>query len=180
MSFKLIDHIRNKIRVNNSATLSIDKSAKLVGCKIVIKGKNNRLTIGKNTRLHHVHIEIRGEHSSLVIGQDCMIGDNSYFSVKEGTTLTIGNDCGLSRNVKIMTSDGHPIFQENRRINPAKDITLESHIWIADSVTILKGVTISSGSVVGINSTVTKSVGTNSIVVGNPATVIKENIRWEA
>ena len=43
-----------------------------------------------------------------------IIGDNSYLSVKEGTHLTIGDDCGLSRNIIIMTSDGHPIFKDEK------------------------------------------------------------------
>jgi acetyltransferase-like isoleucine patch superfamily enzyme len=180
MSFRIIDRLRNKIKVSKTSIINIDKNVKIVGCKIVIKGKNNQLIIGKNSRLHHIHIEMGGENSILVIGQNCMIGDNSYLSAKEGASLTIGNDCGLSRNVKIMTTDGHPIFQDGKRINYVKDIVLEPHVWIGDSVTILKGVTIGSGSVVGINSTVTKSVGINSIIAGNPATIIKENIRWEA
>lgn len=48
-----------------------------------------------------------------------------------------------------MTSDGHDIVSDNMRINPAKSIKLEDKVWIADNVTILKGVNIGSHSVVG-------------------------------
>ena len=178
MSFSLIQKLRNKIKVNKTSSIAIAKSAKIVGCHILLRGKNNCLTVDENTRLRNMTIEIIGDNCSVKIGKNCMIGDNSYLSVKEGTHLTIGDDCGLSRNIKIMTSDGHPIFKDGKRINEAKDIVLGSNIWIADNVTILKGATIGNGSVVGINSTVTKDILTNSISVGNPAKVIEKNIEW--
>ena len=79
-----------------------------------------------------------------------------------------------------MTSDGHPIFQNNVRINFAKDILIEKHTWIGDNVTILKGVHIGEGCVIGINSTVVKDIQAKSVAVGNPAKVVKENIEWKA
>ena len=110
-----------------------------------------------------------------------MIGKGSYLSAKEAKSkLIIGDDCGLSRNVKVMTSDGHPIYQNGIRINPAKVITIENYVWIGDNVTILKGVHIGEGCVIGINSTVVKDIQAKSVAVGNPAKVVKENIEWKA
>lgn len=85
----------------------------------------------------------------------------------------------FSRNVKIMTSDGHNIVRKNERINQARNIAIGNHVWLADNVTILKGVHIGNDSMVGINSTLTKSIETNVIAVGNPAKVIQNNINWE-
>lgn len=85
----------------------------------------------------------------------------------------------LSRNAKLMTSDGHPILKDGKIINNAKNITLGDKVWIADDVVILKGVEVGSSSVVGIGSVLTKSIPSNSIAVGNPAKVVKENITWE-
>jgi acetyltransferase-like isoleucine patch superfamily enzyme len=47
-------------------------------------------------------------------------------------------------------------------------------IWIGVNSTILKGVTIGEGSVVGAGSVVTKDVPPWTIVAGNPARVIRE------
>ena len=108
-----------------------------------------------------------------------MIGDACYLSSKENnTSLSIGDRCGLSRNVKIMTSDGHPIYYDQQRINFSKDINIENDVWIADNVTILKGIIVGCGSVIGINSTVTKDIVANSIAVGNPARIVKSKITW--
>ena len=181
-NFSLINKIRNKIRIKgqNEISLKDRKSLKLVKSKIIIKGNNNKLIIGKNVIIRNSIIEIVGENNTLSIDDNTMIGGNCYLSVKEKfSKLIIGKNCGLSRNTKIMTSDGHYIYQNNSRINPAKDIYIEDNVWIADNVTILKGVTIKCNSVIGINSTVTKDVEQNSIVAGNPAKEIKKDITWK-
>ncbi|EEW11823.1 acetyltranferase, putative [Vibrio mimicus VM573] len=77
-----------------------------------------------------------------------------------------------------MTSDGHDILYNGERINLARDITIGAHVWLADNVTILKGVDIGSGSIIGINATVTKSIDQSCIAAGNPARKIKDNISW--
>ena len=178
--FTLLQKIRNKIKVAPSAQLDIAQSAKIVNCSVTIKGKNNQLVIKEGARIRDVIIEIIGDDCLIEIGKNSMVGRGSYISAKEkNSKLIIGDECGLSRNVKVMTSDGHPIYHNGIRINPAKDIVIENYVWIADNVTILKGVIIGSGSVVGINSTVVKSISNNSIAVGNPAKVVKENIRWK-
>ena len=179
-NFSLIQKLRNRIKIDDSSVVELDKNIKLVSSTISIKGKNNTLIIEDGTVIRNTTIEIIGTNCIIHIGKNCMIGDNSYLVAKEeGIKLIIGNDCALSRNVKVMTSDGHPIYQESIRINQADNIVIESDVWIADSVTILKGVILGKGSVVGINSLVTKSAPSNCIIAGNPAKIVKENITWK-
>ena len=176
--FSFIQKIRNQIRVEGNLDLTIAKNVKLANCKIRVKG-NNKLTIEEGTVIRYTQLEILGDNSSIYIGKNCIIGHESYLSAKEGRALIVKDNCSLSRNVKVMTSDGHPIYQNNKVINNAIDITLDNNVWVADNVTILKGSNIGANSVLGINSTVTKSVPSNSIAVGNPAKVVKQNIFWE-
>lgn len=178
--FTWIQKLRNKIRVKGKLDLDIATNVKIVNCKIHVKGKNNRLTIGEGTVIRYTQLEIVGDNSSIVIGKNCIIGHKSYLSAKEGKTLCIKDSCSLSRNVKVMTSDGHPIYQGNKIINLGRDITLGSNVWIADNVTILKGVSVGNYSVVGINSTLTKTIEANTIAAGNPAQVVKKDIHWKA
>ena len=177
--FRIIDYFRNKIKnKSNELEITIENSAKIVGCQIFLHGKA-KLKIGKNTLLRNAMIEI--VDSSIIIGDNCMIGKDSYLSAKEDTSITIMDNCGLSRNAKVMTSDGHDILDaKQNKINFAKNIILNKSIWVADNVTILKGVTIEKNSVIAINSTVTKNVPANSIVAGNPAKIVKENISWRS
>lgn len=179
--FSFINKIRNKIKISKENNVSIGKNLKMSNCHIIIKGKNNTLKIDNNCILRSSTIEIVGENCKIEIGKNCMIGKECYLSAKEkNTDLIIEDNCGLSRNIKIMTSDGHPIYQNSKRCNEAESIFINEHVWIADNVTILKGVTIESGSVIGINATVTKNVPANSVAAGNPARVVKTDISWES
>ena len=53
------------------------------------------------------------------------------------------------------------------------DINVENDVWIGAKSTIMSGVKIHNGSVIGANSTVTKDVPPFAIVVGNPAKIVK-------
>lgn len=175
--------IKNKIKIsgqNNQILVDDNKTLKISKTKIVIKGLNNTLHIKSGVKINGSFIEIVGDNCQIIIGKNSIIGDGCYISAKEkGIILKIGDDCMLSRNAKLMTSDGHPIYQNAQVINSAKDITLGDKVWIADDVTILKGVSIGANSVVGIGSVLTKSISNGSIAVGNPAKVVKEGISWE-
>jgi acetyltransferase-like isoleucine patch superfamily enzyme len=177
--FTLMQKFRNKIRVKGSIDLNISPSAKIANCDISLKGNNNSLSIEDGVSLRYTQIEILGDNCSISIGKNCIVGQDCYLSAKEGKSLTIKDDCMLSRNVKIMTSDGHYIYQNNAIINYGSDVLIQNSVWLADNVTLLKGVTIAHHSVVAINATVTKSVPPHSIAAGNPAKVVKEGISWE-
>ncbi|OHE03399.1 MAG: hexapeptide transferase [Sulfurimonas sp. RIFOXYD12_FULL_33_39] len=175
-----IQKLKNKIKVSGKNNkILVEHQIKISKTKIVIKGDNNTLHVKEGAKINGSFLEIVGDNCTIIIGKNSIIGEGCYLSAKEkNITLTIGNDCMLSRNAKLMTSDGHPIFQDGKIINSAKDITLGTKVWIADDVVILKGVEIGSNSVVGISSVLTKSIPKNSIAVGNPAKIVKEDISW--
>jgi lipopolysaccharide O-acetyltransferase len=76
-----------------------------------------------------------------------------------------------------------PRVRPNFRPLSAKHVIIEDNVWIGESVSILPGVTIGEGTIVGANSVVTKSLPANVIAVGSPAKPIKkfnfETSRWE-
>ncbi len=179
--FTFFQKIKNKIKISGQNNqILVDDNLKISKTKIVIKGQNNTLHIKSDVKINGSFIEIVGDGCKIIIGKNSIIGNGCYISAKEKSiTLKIGDDCMLSRNAKLMTSDGHPIYQNGQIINSAKDITLCDKVWIADDVTILKGVSIGANSVVGIGSVLTKSIPSGSVAVGNPAKVVKEGISWE-
>jgi len=172
--------LRNKVRIkgrNNKIFLS-DKN-RIRYCEISLKGNNSTLSFDNGANLKGVFIEIDGDNCSVQIGKNTVIGESTYLSCRgNNTELTIGENCMFSRNVKVMTSDGHNITQNSVLINPNASIHIGDKTWLADNCVILKGTEIKSGAVVGIDSVVTKNVAENSIVAGNPAKMIKQNIAW--
>ena len=55
----------------------------------------------------------------------------------------------------------------------AKPLSIGNDVWIGANVTILRGVQIGDGAVIGANSLVNKDIPPYAIAVGNPAKVIK-------
>lgn len=90
--------------------------------------------------------------------------------------LRIGNKVMLAQNVVLSGlnhgyEDVHtaPLHQAVSR----KQITVEDEVWIGANAVITAGVKLGKHCVVGAGSVVTKDVPPFSIVVGNPARVVK-------
>ena len=54
-----------------------------------------------------------------------------------------------------------------------KPVEIEDDVWLCEGVTVLPGVTIGRGTIVGARSVVTKSLPSMCIAAGNPAKVIR-------
>jgi len=137
------------------------------------------LKIGKGTRVWafaHVLPEAR-------IGQDCNVCDNVFIendvrvgdrvTIKCGVQLwdgvTLEDDVFIGPNVTF-TND---IFPRSKKF-PEKfaHTIVRCGASIGANATILPGITIEQGAMVGAGSVVTRSVPPNAIVVGNPAKIV--------
>jgi len=122
-----------------------------------------------------------GHDSTIRIGENVGSQGNTMVSAVEGADVVIGEDCMLSRQIEIRCDDSHPIYdvRTGRRHNVSESITIGDHVWIGKEATIMGGVDVGSGSVIGYRSVVTSSVPNNCIVVGVPARVVRTDIAWE-
>lgn len=137
---------------------------------------NAKLITGNNVSIGPgVRILIRS-NAVLEIGSNTYITANSTIICTE--SIRIGNDCMISWDVQIMDSDIHQFNVNNKKINITQPIVIEDKVWVGARASILKGVKIESGSIVASGANVTKSVGNNIIVAGNPAKIIKEKVKW--
>lgn len=105
-----------------------------------------------------------------------------HLACTEGRKISIGNDCLFSSEIVFRTGDSHSIVDmSGERINRAADITIGDHVWIGHRVLVNKGVVIPENTVVGTGAVVTKQFDEpNTILVGVPAKVSKQNINWLA
>jgi acetyltransferase-like isoleucine patch superfamily enzyme len=93
------------------------------------------------------------------------------------TMIEIKDYSGIGANSKLYDTDFHIIDPEGRKRNvgevKSSPIIIDENVWIASDVTILKGVHIGIGSVVGAGSVVTKSIPPFELYAGNPAKKIR-------
>lgn len=163
--FDLFEKIQNRIYV-------------LIGCKGII----------------NANFIFESEKGEVVIGDNVHLGGVTFISRNR---IEVKDDVTMAWGITIYDHNSHSIYWEERRNDNhqsyadyvnfngrsviGKDwsnvadapVLIESKAWIGFDVTILKGVTIGEGAVVGAKSVVTKSVEPWTVVAGNPAVVVK-------
>lgn len=179
--------IRGCVRLHKNVQGKNNSIACGEGClidhlSIRISGDNNIITIGKNCTIQKgCNFWIVGNNCSIVIGDEARLGANCAIEVQEDNqSITIGEDNLWSHNIRLRNNDSHYIYnaETGERTNLPKPITIGNHVWIAAFATILKGVNIGDGSVIGTHALVTKSMPKNVVAGGIPAKILQENIEW--
>ena len=78
--------------------------------------------------------------------------------------------------LKVTVNPGNLNFENSLLISKglAKEIQIGDDCWIGGGAIICPGVSIGNGVVIGAGAVVTKDIPANSLVVGNPARVVKK------
>jgi acetyltransferase-like isoleucine patch superfamily enzyme len=144
----------------------------------------NRLSIGQSSIIQaNIRFEDRG--GEIRIGNRAYIGKSDLVCYR---SIVIGDDVVMSWGITITDHDSHSLDWQHRRNDVLdwgkgrKDWTHVAHApvvindkaWIGFNVSVLKGVTIGEGAVVGACAVVTSDVPPYSVVVGNPARVVRK------
>ena len=116
----------------------------------------DRVSVGE-----YVHI---GCNHRIVIGDDVLMGSKIYIT---------DHNHGVYRGED---ADSPAIPPVARRLTEGESVEIGARCWIGEFVTILPGVTIGEGCIIGSHTTVTHDIPANSIAVGSPARVVK---RWD-
>lgn len=169
--------------------VSIDDTAEIeLKSRLILNGKRDssfvsptRLLMDKWTKL-----EVNGEFSAnegsniWITHSGHLILDGGF--INEGVTITCASEvhicdgANIAREAVIRDYDGHYI--EEKAYRTAKPVYIGKNVWIGYRAMVLKGVTIGEGAIVAANSVVTKDVPPHCIVAGNPAKVIRTDVKW--
>ncbi|GFK35393.1 Maltose O-acetyltransferase [Vibrio cholerae] len=112
-------------------------------------------------------------------GLNIHVGENFYANfgcvILDVAEVRIGDNCFIAPQVGIYTAT-HPIdpIQRNSGLEFGKPIKIGNNCWIGGHATINPGVTLGDNVVVASGAVVTKSFGSNVVIGGNPARVLKE------
>jgi acetyltransferase-like isoleucine patch superfamily enzyme len=125
----------------------------------------------RNILCRNFDIELKG---LLLMGSRNYLNKNVKIVCFE--RIEIGDDCVIADSVHIYDHDHrHDDLQKPIRDQGyiTKPVKIGNNVWICAKATILKGITIGDGAIIGANAVVTKDVPANAIVAGNPAHIVK-------
>lgn len=125
------------------------------------------------------------DRDSYIVSSEIQSGIN-FDNERIGHNLQIGKFCSFADKIKFMIGLNHDYkhittsacaFLKDIYIQPMlrqkNQIIVQNDVWVGSGATIMSGVTIHNGAIVGCNSTVAKDVPPYAIVAGNPAKIIK-------
>lgn len=112
-----------------------------------------------------------GEH--IRFGKNVFVNTNSYFM--DGNYITVGDFAFIGPNCGFYTNT-HPedVTRRNAGLEKALPITIEDNVWIGANVSVMPGVTIGEGCIIGAGSVVTRDIPPHSVAVGSPCRVIRK------
>lgn len=134
-----------------------------------INANSGKISIGSRCYIDR-NVVVACNGGDIVVGDHCSF--NPFCVIYGHGGLKIGNDVRIATGTVIVPGN-HGYKDKNKKICDHEDvnigIVIGNDCWIGANVTILDGVNISDGCVIGAGSVVTKSTEPYSIVVGNPA-----------
>lgn len=120
-------------------------------------------------------------------GSHTFIGENFFanfnLTVMDDARIYIGDNVCFGPNVSLMATN-HPLIAEERMgvdedgnttmAEFAEEIHIDDGVWIACNATILGGVHIGAGAVIGAGSVVTKDIPAGYLAFGNPCRPVRK------
>ena len=116
----------------------------------------------------------------IMLGDNSSIGSNSHITAIN--CIKIGNNVRMGDNI-LITDNSHGLSDlkqmdlapNYRPLYSKGPVVIEDNVWIGEKSSILPGVHIGQGSIIGANSVVTKDIPAYSVVVGSPMKIIVKN-----
>lgn len=140
----------------------------------------NGITIGDETFImHHTVLHVfnfrKLPKAGITIGKNCFLGEYNVIRAQGG--VHIGNEVYTGPMVNFVAVNH--VFQDptvpiRQQGITAHGIVVEDDVWIGANATIIDGVTIGKGSIIGAGSVVTQDIPPYTIAIGSPAKSIKD------
>ena len=165
--------------------LFLSNKIRIVRLPYYIRGINNikwgnNFTSGVNLRIDADPLYDNSNNIVLTFGNNVEVNDYVHIGAVEN--VIIGNNVLIASKVFI-SDHNHGIYSGDLQSFPDSipknrtivsfPVVIQDNVWIGEHVTILPGVNIGKGSIIGANSVVSKNIPSNCIAVGNPAKIIK-------
>lgn len=165
MLLKILHKIKTKIFNNSSSDSSKEFFTKDIF-------KNKKFIIGDYT-YGKPNVLFENNETNLTIGKYC--------SIAHGVTIFLG---GNHRSDWVSTYPFNVLFGDfpnGKKIvgHPAAkgDVVIGNDVWLARGSTVMSGVSIGNGAIVGAEALVVKNIGPYEVWAGNPAKLVKKRFK---
>lgn len=109
--------------------------------------------------------------------QNISIGDGCSFSsfvvLDAHESIVIGNNCMFALKVNIVTATHDYTLSQMNQLTLKKPVVIGNDVWLGVGATVLPGIKVGDGAVIGAHALVTKDVPSKAIVMGVPARIVK-------
>ena len=158
-------------------------SGAVIDRDVLIQGwPDGMLKMGSGVRIEKGTMLCLGDahngYGSLSIAEGTWVGQYNNFRLAGSSQIRVGRDCLVSQFCSIVAAN-HSI-KRNARIKDqgidAKNgsVVIGDDVWLGAGSTILPGVTVGNGAIVGANSVVSKDIPEYEIWAGMPAVKLGE------
>lgn len=157
----------SSILPSNSSSIKIgQKNLRGYFGRLFLKRCGKNVNIEKNARFSH--------HT--ILGDRSGIGVKSrlYGPVKIGNDVMMGPECWIYTQNHATQDPNIPMCLQG--FSPIYPVEIGNDVWIGGRVTILPGVKIGNGVIIGAGAVVTKNIPDFVVVAGNPAKIVKYRI----
>jgi acetyltransferase-like isoleucine patch superfamily enzyme len=153
LRIELLPHIAGSVRISIGSDVFISGRLSVTGCAAF-------------------------EMPELVIGDRVFLGSSTSFSI--GRSIVIEDDVLIAAGCSFADYSPHPKDSERRasgalpEVESARPIRIGRKAWVGARCTILPGVSIGEGAIVGAGSVVTRDVPPFQVAAGSPARVVSK------
>jgi acetyltransferase-like isoleucine patch superfamily enzyme/coenzyme F420-reducing hydrogenase beta subunit len=108
--------------------------------------------------------------------KDC--GANINCTIICAERIEIGKDVQIGRNVTIRDNNGGH-YMNRQGYRNSRPVIIGDKVWLCEGCTIMSGVHIGEGAIIGAHALVFSNVPPHTMVTGNPARVIDNDVLWK-
>jgi galactoside O-acetyltransferase len=144
----------------------------MINCRFVFESEAGEVRIGDRVYLGGGTVICR---TRIEFGNDIFVAWGGYFYDHDSHSLDYRQrNLDILRQLEDYRCGRNFIDSKDWSVVNSKPIIIQDHAWIGMHCTVLKGVTIGEGAIVGVGSVVTRDVEPWTIVAGNPAKIIRQ------
>lgn len=180
----ILIHKNTVLELHSSASIELRGVLELGYKKFKRSKLETRLLVEDNAKfIVDAHFSV-GYGSDIEIFKDAILhvqgkgATNINATIICGESITLGEYVMLGRGVTIRDNNGSH-YIARRGYKNTRPVIIGQHAWLCEGCTVIAGAKIGDGAIIGAKAMVAGSVPAFTMVSGNPAQIVDEEVYWK-